>query len=150
MLDEDLAKLYGVTTKRLNEQVKRNKHRFPKDFMFQLTYQEVTSLRSQFATLEKGRGKHRKYLPYAFTEHGTIMLATILNSQIAIKASLHVVRAFVKMRELFNQQTTLAHKLSQLEGRVSHHDKNIQAIIEAIRGLMEPPKSKKRQIGFAK
>jgi ORF6N domain len=98
LLDAELAALYGVTTKRFNEQVRRNRERFPEDFMFQLTPEESASLRSQFATLEGGRGQHRKYLPYAFTEHGAIMAATILNSPQAVEMSVYVVRAFVQLR----------------------------------------------------
>ena len=98
--DSELAALYGVSTKRFNEQVRRNRKRFPADFMFQLTAEETSSLRSQFATLKTGRGRHRKYLPYVFTEHGAIMAATILNSPRAIEMSVYVVRAFVQLREM--------------------------------------------------
>ena len=100
MLDSDLAELYGVPTKRLNEQVKRNIDRFPPDFMFRLSQEEAEILRSQNATLKGGRGQHRKYLPYAFTEHGAIMAATVLNSQRAVEMSVFVVRAFVQLREM--------------------------------------------------
>ncbi len=108
MLDSDLARLYGVSTGRLNEQVKRNADRFPQDFMFQLTRAEVESLRSQIAILEPGRGKHRKYLPYAFTEHGALMLASVLNSPIAVEASIFVVRAFIRLREVIATHKVLA------------------------------------------
>ncbi len=100
MRDPELAALYGVAIKRFNEQIRRNGERFPADFVFQLSVQEHTALRSQVATLELGRGQHRKYLPYAFTEHGAIMAATVLNSQRAVEISIYVVRAFVKLREL--------------------------------------------------
>jgi hypothetical protein len=115
LLDAELAALYGVTTKRLNEQVRRNRRRFPVDFLFQLSPEEATVLRSQFATLKSGRGRHRKYLPYAFTEHGAIMAAIILNSPRAVEMSVYVVRAFVKLRELVNANRALARKLQALE-----------------------------------
>ena|SRR3989338_9721427 len=115
MLDSDLSALYGVSIKRLNEQVKRNLKRFPEDFMFQLTPMEANSLRSQFATLKKSRGQHRKYLPYAFTEHGTVMLATILNSPVAIDASIQIVKAFVRMRSILAAHKELARKIESLE-----------------------------------
>jgi hypothetical protein len=115
LLDAELAALYGVTTKRLNEQVRRNRRRFPVDFLFQLSPEEATVLRSQFATLKSGRGRHRKYLPYAFTEHGAIMAAIILNSPRAVEMSVYVVRAFVKLRELVSANRALARKLQALE-----------------------------------
>jgi ORF6N domain len=150
MLDADLAELYGVETKRLNEQVRRNSERFPEDFMFQLSEEELESLRSQFATLKTGRGQHRKYLPYAFTEHGAIMAASVLNSPRAIEVSVHVVRAFVRLRELISGNKELAQKLNLLERKVGAHDKAIAEIINAIRELMAPPEpKKKRPIGFA-
>jgi phage regulator Rha-like protein len=152
LLDEDLAALYGVTTKRFNEQVRRNRERFPEDFMFQLTAQEAAALRSQFATLKTGRGQHRKYLPYAFTEHGAIMAASVLNSPRAIEMSVYVVRAFVKLRKVLASNQELAHRLDQLEARIAKkltdHDEAIAAILSAIRELMNPPPSKRRPIGF--
>lgn len=149
MLDSDLAELYGVSTKRLNEQVKRNGGRFPADFMFQLTEQEAESLRSQIATLKPGRGLHRKYLPYAFTEHGAIMVASVLNTPRAIQVSVYVVRAFVKLRELLATNKELADKLAELERKVSGHDEAIRSLVVAIRQLMEPPpQPKKGRIGF--
>lgn len=114
ILDTELAALYGVTAKRLNEQVRRNIKRFPPDFLFRLTPDEVSALRSQFATSKSGRGQHRKYLPYAFTEHGAIMAATILNSSRAVEISIYIVRAFVKLRELLNSNKELARQFSQL------------------------------------
>ncbi len=107
ILSMDLARFYGVSAKRLNEQVKRNRERFPKDFLFQLTDQEVSNLRSQNATLEKGRGQHAKYLPYAFTEHGAVMAANVLNSPLAIEASILIVRAFIRMREVIYEHGEL-------------------------------------------
>jgi phage regulator Rha-like protein len=108
--DTALAALYGVTTKRFNEQVRRNAKRFPADFMFQLTGEELDSLRSHFATLKLGRGQHRKYLPFVFTEHGAIMAATILNSPRAVEMSVYIVRAFVQLREMLASNKELAHR----------------------------------------
>jgi hypothetical protein len=147
MLDADLAQLYGVTTKRLNEQVKRNIDRFSDDFMFRLTLDEgkwVLSLRSQFATLK--RGQHLKYAPYAFAEHGAVMAANILNSQVAVRASIQVVRAFVRLRDIVATHTELARKLEQMEKK---YDSQFKVVFDAIRELMTPPPSTNRQIGFA-
>ena len=118
MLDSHLAALYGVTTRRLNEQVKRNRSRFPADFMFRLTAREVTALKSQFATSNVGRGGRRK-IPNAFTEHGALMLATVLNSPVAVQASIAVVRAFLRLRTVLAAHSQLAHKLEELEQRVT-------------------------------
>jgi phage regulator Rha-like protein len=147
MLDSDLAELYGVSTKRLNEQVKRNRERFPGDFMFQLTPEETERLRSQIATSKEGRGG-RRYRPYAFTEHGAIMAATVLNSERAIQVSVYVVRAFLKLREIVSNHKELAGKLTELEQRVEVHDDEITALFEAIRQLMEPPGGSGKRIGF--
>jgi len=150
MLDADLAELYGVTPKRLNEQARRNSERFPSDFMFQLNAKEYDSLRSQFATLKPGRGQHRKYLPYVFTEHGAIMAASVLNSSRAVEVSIFVVRAFVQLREMLSSNKRLAHKLNEMERKLATHDHAITELIEAIRQLMVPPEpKKKRSIGFA-
>lgn len=147
MLDSDLARVYGVTTKRLKEQFRRNAKRFPGDFAFLLTNQEFANLRSQIATSSL-HGGHR-YLPIAFTEHGALMLASVLNSPVAIEASIRVVRAFVLMREQLAAHKELAHKLSELEKHVSGHDAAIQNLFEAIRQLVEPPLPENRkQIGF--
>ena len=148
LLDAEIDALYGVTTKRFNEQVRRNRDRFPTDFMFQLTAEEQAALRPQIATLKPGRGQHRKYLPYAFTEHGAIMAATILNSQRAVEMSVYVVRAFVRLRGLLASNTALARKLDELERKYQHHDDAIKAILSAIRELMNPPAPKRRPIGF--
>lgn len=149
LLDAELAALYGVTTKRLNEQVKRNRERFPDDFMFRLTPVELDSLnRSQFAT---GSQRHRdpRFAPYAFTEHGAIMAANVLASPRAIEMSVHVVRAFVRLREMIGANKELAHKLDELERKLATHDQAIAGLIEAIRELMRPPEpAKKRRIGF--
>ena len=150
--DSELATLYGVSTKRFNQQVRRNRKRFPADFMFQVTAEETSSLRSQIATLKSGRGRHRKYLPYVFTEHGAIMAATILNSPRAIEMSVYVVRAFVQLREMLASNKELARRFAQLETRLDKrlttHDEAIAAILAAIRQLMHPPVPKRRPIGF--
>ena len=147
MIDSDLAKIYCVTTTRLNQQVRRNQGRFPEDFMFQLTKEEFESLILQFATSKKRRGGRRK-LPYVFTEHGAIMLASVLNTVIAVRASIQVVRAFVHLREILSTHKELAHKLEQLERRIEKHDDEIRVIFEAIRQLMTPPEKPRRRIGF--
>jgi hypothetical protein len=152
LLDAELAALYGVTTKRLNEQVKRNVARFPADFIFRLTKTETVALnRSQNAT---GSQKHRdpRFSPYAFTEHGAIMAATILSSPRAIEMSVYVVRAFVQLREMLASNRELARSFAQLETRLDKkltiHDEAIAAILSAIRQLMHPPVPKRRPIGF--
>ncbi len=121
VLDTDLAAFYGETTKRFNQQVSRNRARFPQDFMFQLSEEEFAALRLQSATLKTGRGQHRKYLPYAFTEHGAIMGATLLNSPRAAALSIYVVRAFVELRGLLSANKELATKVHALERKVSVH-----------------------------
>ena len=147
MLDADLAELYGVPTKALNQAIKRNAERFPDDFMFQLTVEEAANLRSQIVTSSWGG---RRYLPYAFTEHGALMLGNVLKSERAVEVSLHIVRAFVHLREMIAGHKELAQKLNQLERKVGAHDKAIAEIINAIRQLMSPSATeKKRPIGFA-
>jgi phage regulator Rha-like protein len=152
LLDTELAALYGVSAKRFNEQVRRNRNRFPADFMFQLTAEESRALRSQFATLKSGRGQHRKYLPYAFTEQGVAMLSSVLRSARAIAVNIQIMRAFVRMRELLISNRELAEKLDQLEARLekklASHDEAIAAILSAIRELMNPATPKQRSIGF--
>jgi len=135
MLDRDLAELYGVTTTRLNEQVRRNHRRFPNDFMFQLTKEEFDNLKSHFATSSSGWGGRRK-LPLAFTEHGAIMAASVLNTQYAIGASIFVVCAFIRLRQMLASHKELARKLMELEQHLKGHDQQIQAIFEAIRQLL--------------
>ena len=147
ILDADIAKLYGVPVKRLNQQVKRNQERFPSDFMFQLTDKEHDGLRSQIATSEKGRGG-RRYAPFAFTEHGAIMAATVLNSGRAVQMSVFVVRAFVRLREMLATNRKLAGKIDELENRLDTHDSAIQDLIEAIKELMMPPDPPRKSIGF--
>ena len=143
ILDADLATLYGVTVKRLNEQVKRNAERFPEHFMFRLNETEWTRLRSQIAT-SKSRGG-RRYLPYAFTEHGAIMAATLLNSPQAIQMSIAIVTAFVKLRRLALSVEGLARKVAALENK---YDASFQAVFNAIRELMDPPQPPRKRIGF--
>jgi hypothetical protein len=156
MLDSDLAAIYGVTTKRLNEQLKRNCVRFPDDFAFQLTGQEFTNLKSQIATsslrprfvTSPSHGGKRK-LPWVFTEHGAIMLASVLNSDIAVHASIRVVRAFVRLREMVAANAQLAAKLEELEHRLDSHDEAIVDLFAALKRLLEAPEPpKKREIGF--
>jgi len=147
ILDSELAELYGVTAKQLNQQVKRNRDRFPTDFVFQLTAKEDRILRSQIVTSSNKHGG-RRYPPYAFTEHGAIMAATVLNSKQAIEMSVFVVRAFVRMREMVAKNRQLAAKINELDRRQETHDTAIQEIIEAIKELMVPEGPSKRKIGF--
>jgi hypothetical protein len=147
ILDTDLAELYGVTVKRLNEQLKRNPRRFPPDFIFTLTRAEYKNLRSQIATSSSAHGG-RRYLPHAFTEHGAIMAATVLNSKRAIDMSIFVVRAFVQLRRTLVVNQHVVSKLSELEARLDSHDAEIQDLVEAIRELLTPLPSNHRRIGF--
>ncbi len=148
MLDSDLAELYGVQTKRLNEQVRRNPKRFPDDFMFQLTNAEMESLRSHFATLKTGRGKHRKYLPLAFTEQGVSMLSSVLNSDRAIEVNVQIMRTFVKLREMLTANKDRARKLDQMEKK---YDAQFRVVFDAIRQLMSPPDKKMKVVkGFGR
>lgn len=147
ILDMALAELYSVPVKRLNQQVNRNRERFPDDFMFQITEKEYASLRLQIATSKKGRGG-RRYLPYAFTEHGAIMAATVLNSKPAVEMSVFVVRAFVRLRETLFANRQVAARIEEVEQRLESHDSTIQDIIDAIRRLMKPPVRSRRRIGF--
>lgn len=148
ILDTALAELYNVPVKRLNEQAKRNRKRFPADFMFQLTPRENQCLRSQFATSNIGRGGRRS-LPYAFTEHGAIMAATVLNSEQAVEMSVFVVRAFVRLRQALAANREVADRIKELEEHLETHDSTIQRIMNAIRKLMKSPPSRRRKIGFA-
>lgn len=147
MLDSDLARLYGVTTKRLNEQVKRNRERFPRDFMFQLTTREKAKVVASCDHL--GHLKFASTLPYVFTEHGAVMLASVLNSPVAIEASIRVVRVFVRLKQILSSNRKLATKLDELELKIETHDAEIRSLFKAIRQLMEPPpEPTRRQIGF--
>jgi len=152
LLDSDLAELYGVSTKSLNQAVRRNSRRFPKGFLLSVTAREWLSLRSQFVTLESGRGRHRKYLPLAFTEHGAFMAATVLKSERAVDMSVYVVRVFIKLREVLASNADLALKLAALEESVSALDartrKQFDEVYGAIRALMALPAHKARPIGF--
>jgi transposase-like protein len=146
MLDADLARLYGVTTKQLNQQLKRNRERFPKDFAFQLTLDEaknISALRSQIVTLK--RGHHIKHAPHVFTEHGAIMLASVLNSKIAVQAGIYVVRAFVQMRAALMEYADLSRRIDEL---AATYDTHFQQVFIAIRELMSIPNKSRRTIGF--
>ena len=158
MLDSDLAALYGVETKVLNQAVKRNSERFPQDFMFRLTAEEAdssrcqigtlkqpTALGSQTVTLKPGRGQHRKYLPYAFTEQGVAMLSSVLRSKRAILVNIAIMRAFVKLREMLAGHKELARKLEEMEKK---YDAQFKAVFDAIRALMIPPSKPRPRIGF--
>ncbi len=145
MLDSDLADLYGVSTKRLNEQVRRNIKRFPADFMIQLTDEEANALRSQIATLKPGRGKHRKYLPYAFTEQGVAMLSSVLNSERAIQVNIEIMRAFVRLRAMALSYKELARKVDAMEKK---YDSRFKVVFDAIRKLMEPVERPRARVGF--
>jgi hypothetical protein len=148
MLDSDLAALYGVTTRRLNEQVRRNIRRFPSEFAFSVTRQEVANLKSQIATSSWG-GKRKPSL--AFTEHGAVMAATVLNSERAIEVSVYVVRAFIEIRHVLGAQQELSRRLDELQEKVGEHDDAIASILEAIRRLTLPPEPPpKRGIGFVR
>src|SRR6476646_1925403 len=146
LLDFDLAPLYGVTTGNLNKAMRRNRERFPADFMFQLTAAEAESLIFQFGRA-KGRGG-RRHRPYAFTEQGVAMLSSVLNSPRAVKVNIAIMRAFVKLRQTLETNRELAQKFTELQQRVGKHDEEIAAIINAIRQLMAPPERSRREIGF--
>lgn len=146
MLDEALAALYDVEVKVLNQAVGRNAGRFPADFMFQLTAEETVLLRSQFVTLKAGRGRHRKYLPYAFTEQGVAMLSSVLRSKRAVRVNIEIMRAFVQLRQLLSTHADPARKLAALEKK---YDAQFKIVFDAIRELMAPPEPpRKRPIGF--
>jgi len=147
ILDSDLAELYGVEVKHLNQQIKRNWKRFPEDFLFRISAKELEILRSQIVTSSLGHGG-RRYLPNAFTEHGAIMAATVLNSERAIQMSIFVVRAFVRMREALTANQQIVAKLVELEHRLQNHDGRIQELVHAIRELILPPAPIRRKIGF--
>ena len=144
MLDSDLAALYGVPTKRLNEQVRRNRSRFSTDFMFQLTLQETEMLRSQIATSNIGRGG-RRYAPFVFTEQGVAMLSSVLHSERAIQVNITIMRTFVRLREMITSHRDLSRRLDELEKK---YDAKFKAVFDAIRQLMAPPARPKGQIGF--
>ena len=151
MLDEDLADLYGVETKRLIEQVKRNIERFPEDFMFQLNKSEAAALRSQIATSNIGRGG-RRYAPYVFTEQGVAMLSGVLRSERAIVVNIEIMRAFVELRRAASSSAAIEKRLEELEretgARLGQHDEQLSQIFQALRQLISPPPRPKRRIGF--
>ena len=145
MLDEDLAELYGVAVKVLNQAVRRNQKRFPSDFMIQLTKNEYDEIRSRLPNLKSGRGRYRKYLPYAFTEQGVAMLSTVLNSERSIQVNVEIMRTFVRLRQILASHSQLARKVEQIEKK---YDSNFKVVFEAIHQLMEPPRPKRKRIGF--
>ena len=149
MLDRDLATLYGVETRTLNQAVKRNLDRFPPDFMFRLTGKEAGEhLPSRSQTVILNRGQNVKYLPYVFTEHGAVMLANVLKSAPAVRASIQVVRAFVRIRQRLVTHELLAKQLAKLAGKVGKHDVELRRLFLTLRAILEPPKRPKRMIGF--
>jgi hypothetical protein len=147
ILDSDLAQLYGVPVRQLNQQVKRNPRRFPSDFVFQINRREQVTLRSQIVISRMNWGG-RRYLPYAFTEHGATMAATVLNSRQAIEMSVFVVRAFIRLREMLATNRQLAAKIDELEKNLQTHDSAIRGLIHAIRDLSAPKEPARRRIGF--
>ncbi|MBI1921150.1 MAG: ORF6N domain-containing protein [Geobacter sp.] len=147
LLDSDLAEMYEVDTKRLNEQVRRNIARFPSDFMLQLSSEEYVNLKSHFATSSSGHGG-RRHLPNVFTEQGVAMLSSVLNSERAVQVNIAIMRAFVQMRELASSNREIARKLDELEKKYDKHDRQFMTVFDAIRSLMAPPEPKKRKIGF--
>jgi hypothetical protein len=149
MLDSDLAGLYQVPTKALNQAVKRNLSRFPADFMFQLTTRELENWRSQIVTTNPAAKMGLRRPPYAFTEHGVAMLSSVLNSERAVQVNIVIMRAFIKLREMLATHKDLARKLDELEKKYQAHDVQIKAVFEAIRKLIEQPAPPRRRIGFA-
>jgi hypothetical protein len=145
MLDADVAALYGVEVRTLNQTVKRNASRFPDDFMFRLTVAEGAALRSQTVIVDVGRGRHRKYAPYAFTEQGVAMLSSVLRSERAAAVNVEIMRAFVRLRRMLGAHADLARRIDALEGR---YDARFRQVFDAIRELMAPPPPKRRRIGF--
>ncbi len=148
MLDYDLAELYGVETKRLKEAVRRNFSRFPEDFMFELFEDEWTSLRTQFASLKSGQGKHTKYLPFAFTEQGVTMLSCVLNSERAISVNIQIIRIFIRMRQMLFAQKDILLQLEKIERKLTTHDEDIHLIFQYIKQLLTPAQPPRNRIGF--
>ncbi len=149
MLGSDLAELYQVPTKAFNQAILRNRDRFPEGFMFRLTSEEASALRSQFVTLEKGRGRYSKYAPNAFTEHGVAMLSSVLRSQRAVQMNILIIRAFIKLRDMVATHKDLAERMEKLEATQKRHASVITLLAEEIEQLKEPPKLiPKRRIGF--
>ena len=148
MLDADLSELYQVPTKVLNQAVRRNRDRFPADFMLELTTEEATALRSQFVTLEQGRGRHSKYAPHAFTEHGVAMLSSVLHSKRAVQMNILIIRAFVRLREVLATHKDLARKMEDLERRQAEHGVKVDAVYDVVKRLIAAPARPTRSIGF--
>ena len=146
MLDSDLASLYEVETKRLNEQVKRNLARFPEDFMFQLTENEYNSSRSQIATLKNGRGSNLKYLPFAFTEHGILMLSSVLKSDKAIQTNIQIMRIFTKVRQMLLDTTEIKVDILQIQKKLENHDKNIELVFSYLDELTEKKENESERV----
>ena len=146
MLDRDLAELYSAQVKALKQAVRRNMERFPEDFMFELTLEEDRALRSQFVTLKQG--EHAKYPPFAFTEHGILMLANVLRSEQAVAVSILIIRVFNRMREVLLSHRDILQKLEQLEGRLTGHDEGIQAIFDHLTELVSPTEQARKPVGF--
>jgi ORF6N domain len=149
MIDEDLAELYGVPTKRLNQQVSRNRKRFPDDFMFRLNKTEAENLRLQFATSRSGHGGRRS-LPYVFTEQGVAMLSTVLNSERAIAVNITIMRAFVKLRQILETNEELNRKFAAVIRKLSTHDKYFKVVFDELKRMTEQPTPTRKQIGFKK
>ena len=147
MIDVDLAELYGVPTKALNQQVQRNRKRFPEDFMFQLTKEEAENLRSQFVTSKAGRGG-RRYLPYAFTEPGVAMLSSVLNSETAIEVNITIMRAFIRLRQMLETNEELNRKFAAVIRKLSTHDRYFRVVFDELKKLTEQPSSPRKTIGF--
>ena len=149
LLDSDLAAIYGVPISRLNEAIKRNRDRFPADFLFHLTQEEFASLRSQIAILKPGRGQHRKYLPFAFTEHGALQAANVLKSKRAVAMSVYVIRAFIQMREQIATSATILKRLAEMDKTLLEHDDALRVIWRELQPLLTPPVAPpKPRIGF--
>jgi len=148
MLDKDLAELYDVETKVLNQAVKRNSDRFPGDFMFQLTEKEWKVLRSQIVTLKTGRGQHPKYMPFAFTEQGVAMLSSVLKSETAIRVNIQIIRIFTRMREMIMNHKDILLQLEKIEKKLAGHDEDITLIFQYLKQLLNPPQPPRRKIGF--
>ncbi|MGQ0826990.1 MAG: ORF6N domain-containing protein [Bacteroidota bacterium] len=150
MIDKDLAILYGVETRVLNQAVRRNSDRFPEDFMFEMTKNEYDSIRSQIVTLEKGKGKHTKYKPYAFTEQGVAMLSSVLNSERAIKVNIQIIRIFTRIRQMLMDNTELRLEIEKIKKKLDNHDKNMEIVFQYLDELLEKKEdpSPRKTIGY--
>jgi len=148
MLDNDLAELYGVETRRLKEAVRRNISRFPSDFMFELEIEELNSSRSQFATLKIRKGQNTKYRPFAFTEQGVAMLSSVLNSDTAIAVNIQIIRVFTRMRQMLLTHKDILLQLEKIEKKLTGHDTDIALIFQYLKQLLNPPNPPREQIGF--